>query len=163
MIERHDEYDPQTLLWIFRSNWMPSSLEIHHIIMSLMPCRYNTQSIRGHHEDKVTLPDRIPACTYPDLGIVIRWILIGGRYRWWRTRCFSQWSEGRRHDRDALIDLGSADVKLALALGQHHKLSIFSRSKRQWLKGGLSAERKLDIERQGDMIFPDGSWANPTF
>jgi hypothetical protein len=32
--------------------------------------------VQGHHEDVVTLPDRVPAGTYPDLGIVIRWILI---------------------------------------------------------------------------------------
>jgi hypothetical protein len=27
--------------------------------------------VQGHHEDEATLPDGIPAGTYPDLGIII--------------------------------------------------------------------------------------------
>jgi hypothetical protein len=48
MIEHHDECDPHTPLWIYWSNCMPSSLEIHLIIMSLAPCRYNTPLIRWY-------------------------------------------------------------------------------------------------------------------
>jgi hypothetical protein len=33
--------------------------------------------IRGHHEDDATLPNGVPVGTYPDLGIIIWWILIG--------------------------------------------------------------------------------------
>jgi hypothetical protein len=48
MIEHHDECDPHTPLWISQSSWMPSSLEIHLIIMLLVPHRYNTLSIRWY-------------------------------------------------------------------------------------------------------------------
>jgi hypothetical protein len=48
MIEHHDECDSHTPLWISWSNWMPSSLEIHFIIIPFVPRRYNIPSIRWY-------------------------------------------------------------------------------------------------------------------
>jgi hypothetical protein len=47
-MKRHDKCAPQTPMWISWSNWLPSSLKIHLIIMPLAPCLYNTPSIRWY-------------------------------------------------------------------------------------------------------------------
>jgi hypothetical protein len=48
MIERLDECNLYTPLWISWSNWMSSSLEIHFIIISFTPHQYNIPSIKWY-------------------------------------------------------------------------------------------------------------------
>jgi hypothetical protein len=48
MMERHDKCDPHKPLWISWSNYIPSSLEMHLIIMQLAPYWYSTPSIRWY-------------------------------------------------------------------------------------------------------------------
>jgi hypothetical protein len=48
MIECHDECDPHMPLWISLSNRMPSSIDMHFIIMSLTPHRNKISSIRWY-------------------------------------------------------------------------------------------------------------------
>jgi hypothetical protein len=48
MIEHHDECDSHMPLWIFWSSWMPSSLDMHFIIMSLAPRRNKISSTRWY-------------------------------------------------------------------------------------------------------------------
>jgi hypothetical protein len=74
MIECHDECDPHTPLWISWSNWMPSSLEIHLIIMPLVPHRYNIPSIRWYILDLCVI--RSTSALSSDSGWMSRNILI---------------------------------------------------------------------------------------
>jgi hypothetical protein len=48
MIERHDECDSHMPLWMSRINWMPSSLDIHFIIMPLVPHWNKNSSMRWY-------------------------------------------------------------------------------------------------------------------
>jgi hypothetical protein len=75
MIEHHDEFDPHILLWISRSNWMPSSLWMHLIIMSLVPRRYSTPSIRWYILDLCAMHST--SVLLSDGGWLSRNVLIG--------------------------------------------------------------------------------------
>jgi hypothetical protein len=64
-----------------------------------------------HHEDQVTLFGRVPASTYLNLRVVIRWILVRCRCRWGWTWCSNRWPMDRRHDQNTPNELGGADIK----------------------------------------------------
>jgi hypothetical protein len=75
MTERHDECDPHMPLWMSRCNWMSSSLEIHFIIMPLVPLLNNTPSIRWYSLDLRAI--RLTSALSSDGGWFSRNILIG--------------------------------------------------------------------------------------
>jgi hypothetical protein len=113
-----------------------------------------------------------PLALVPILGVIVRWILIGGWCWWRRTRCPSKGAEDSCHDRDTLNNLGGADVDPCTGIqtwagiawrkwrsqshvlwcrpqGQRLQVFVFPDGKSQWPEGELSAVRKLDVKRQG--------------
>jgi hypothetical protein len=67
-------------------------------------------SIRGHHEDEVSLPGGVPAYTDPNFKSH-QMSLDQGTLPMMMSLMLGQWSKARCHNRDTPNELGGVDIE----------------------------------------------------